>query len=220
MVYKGIIFDLDGTLVNTLRDIADAANSSLKKHQFKSHPVDSYRYFVGDGLKTLVERIIPQHERTSENIYKLMETFKEIYQDSWYKKSFPYHGIESMIDTLWSRGVKLAVFSNKPHHFTRLNIDHFFHDHIFSFVQGQIDEIPKKPDPTGALMIAEQLELDREDLVFIGDTAIDIKTGKSAGMKTIGVTWGFRDQLELEENGADIIVNKPEEIINIVINGE
>jgi len=220
MSYKGVIFDLDGTLLNSLEDIADAANATLEKHRLKPHPIDSYRYFIGDGLQILIERIVPEQYRKKEKITMLMETFKEFYQDNWYKKSRPYDGIKSMLDTLLNRGVKLAVFSNKPHHFTELTVKWFFPFHIFSWVQGQKDTIPKKPDPAGALFIAEQLGMNSGQFVFVGDSANDMKTGKSAGMKTIGVEWGFRDRTELQENGADKIVCEPSEIVDFVLNGE
>ncbi len=220
MSCKGVIFDLDGTLVNSLEDIADAANATLKKHQFKPHPVESYRYFVGDGLQVLIERIIPRQERDHETIALLMAGFKEFYQDGWHKKSRLYDGVESMIDILWKRGVKLGVLSNKPHHFTELVVGRFFPSHIFTCVQGQIDGIPNKPDPAGAFLIADQLDLSAGEIVFVGDTATDIKTGKGAGMETIGVTWGFRDRLELMENGADTIISDPQDIIDFALKGK
>ncbi len=220
MSYKGAIFDLDGTLVNTLEDIADAANATLIKHCFDPHPIDSYRYFVGDGLKILIERIIPHSDRTMENIVKLMKSFKEFYNVGWDRKSQPYDGIKSMVRTLNNRGVKLAVFSNKPHHFTRLNIKKFFPQNEFVCVQGQVDHLPGKPDPAGAYLIAKRIGLRSEQIVFIGDTSIDILTGIRAGMRSIGVNWGFRDSEELENSGAALIAGDPKDIINFILDSE
>lgn len=220
MKFKGVIFDLDGTLINTLEDIADAANEVLKKHQIQTHPVDSYRQFVGDGLKMLIRRMIPAGKQTEENIDLLSRSFKDIYGQRWNRKSKPYNGVENMLKTLRENKVKLAVFSNKPDQFTHLCIEKYFHSSLFSYVRGYLDDIPKKPDPTGVFRIADQLELKPEQMVFVGDSAIDIKTGKNAGIPTIGVEWGFRDRQELEENRADRIVKHPSEITEFILKGK
>ena len=217
MSYDGVIFDLDGTLINSLEDIANAANATLRRYDLNPHPVDSYRYFIGDGLQTLIERIIPQLHQDLEFVTMLMATFKELYSAGWHNKSSLYEGIGSMLNSLEAKGIKLAVFSNKPHHFTELFVERFFPATTFAYVQGQVSGLAKKPDPAGAVMIAKQLRLREERMVFVGDTAIDIETGSRAGMKTIGVEWGFRDRLELEKSGADKIVQRPREVADYVL---
>lgn len=217
MSYKGVIFDLDGTLVDTLEDIADAANQTLKKHQYTPHGIESYRYFVGDGLQKLIERIIPAKDRQKETIVSMMESFKVFYQRCWCRKSQPYEGIVAMVGGLLKEEIKLGVLSNKPHSFTQLLVAKFFSENQFVSVQGQIENLPKKPDPAGAFIIADKMALNPGQIVFVGDTSIDMRTGRNAGMKTIGVEWGFRNHLELEEAGAELVVQKPHEITNFIL---
>ena len=214
MRFKAALFDLDGTLLNTLDDLADSANSSLKSLHFPVHPTDSYRYFVGDGMRTLIERIMP--EKSSEKqIAECEGIFKKIYSAHWADKTRPYQGVEIMLPALLILGQKLAILSNKPDEFTRMCVKRFFPADWFDCVRGQCDDVPKKPDPKGALIIAEKLGLLPEDILYVGDTATDIQTGKRAGMKTVGVLWGFREIDELEQNGADYIVSTPREIVQL-----
>lgn len=219
MNVKAVIFDLDGTLLNSLEDIGEAANSALSRHGYATHPIDDYRYFVGDGLQTLVERIVPEEKRGVGEVEALIATFKDLYQDGWHRKSYLYEGVGEMVVRLQKAGVALTVFSNKPDAFTRLCVKHFFPLEPFVHVQGQCAAIPKKPDPAGALAIADKLGLPVEQIVFVGDSGIDIRTGKGADMTTIGVEWGFRGKKELEANGADHLVKAPWEIVDLLAGG-
>jgi phosphoglycolate phosphatase len=212
MRFKACLFDLDGTLLNTLDDLAETANAALASLRFPVHPTDSYRYFVGDGLRVLVERIVPA-TCSEGQISECEHIFKNMYAAHWADKSRPYPGIEAMISSLREMGLKLAVLSNKPDDFTGLCVDRFFPANTFNCVQGQREGIPKKPDPAGALIIAERLGIHPADILYVGDTATDMRTGKSAGMTTAGVLWGFRESYELENNGADHIVSHPREIV-------
>jgi phosphoglycolate phosphatase len=214
MRFKASLFDLDGTLLDTLDDLADTANAALTALRFPVHPTDSYRYFVGDGLRVLVERIVPA-TCSEEQIAECEHIFKKKYAAHWADKSRPYPGIEEMISRLHDMGLKLAILSNKPDDFTGLCVDRFFPANTFQCVQGQREGIPKKPDPAGALIIAERLGMEPAEILYVGDTATDMKTGKSAGMKTAGVLWGFREISELEQNGADYIVSHPREIVKL-----
>lgn len=214
MQCKGLIFDLDGTLLDTLEDLADAANSTLEHFGFPGHPVDAYRYFVGEGLKTLMQRIVPEAEASDEQLSEYMKKFGEIYSKTWNVRSAPYKGISEMISSLSDAGLQLAVLSNKPHEFTKICVEIFFPEDPFAYVYGQRDGIPKKPDPAGALDIAEKMGLGVEDILYVGDTATDMQTGNSAGMRTIGVEWGFRDRVELEKNNAWKIVSTPSEVVS------
>ena len=214
MKCKGLIFDLDGTLLDTLEDLAKASNTTLEYFGFPVHPVDAYRYFVGEGLKILMQRIVPGDDATDEQLAEYMKKFTDIYSQTWNVHSVPYEGIIEMLRSLSDTGLQLAILSNKPHDFTALCAKTFFPDNTFAFVYGQRDGIAKKPDPAGALEIAEKMGLDASEILYVGDTATDMQTGNSAGMKTIGVEWGFRDRAELENNNAWKIISTPAEVLS------
>ncbi len=214
MKWKGVIFDLDGTLLDTLTDLAVAANATLDHFDFPSHPVDAYRYFVGEGLKTLMQRIVPQSSPSEEELALYMKKFGEIYSRNWNEQSAPYKGIPEMVSALSAAGLQLAVLSNKPHDFTLVCVEAFFQDNPFAFVLGEREGVAKKPDPAGALEIAEKMGFAPEEILYVGDTATDMQTGNSAGMKTIGALWGFRDRQELEENRAWKIAAIPAEVVS------
>ena len=214
MRFKATLFDLDGTLLNTLDDLADTANAALRQLRHPEHPVDSYRYFVGDGLRTLVERIMPGDCREKQ-VSECERLFKEVYAIHWADKTCPYPGIMAMLSGLRGMGMMLAILSNKPDDFTRMCVKRFFPADTFSSVAGQRAGIAKKPDPAGALITAEKLGIECNDILYVGDTATDMQTGKRAGMRTAGVLWGFREIAELEKNGADFIVSHPREIVKL-----
>jgi len=216
MKYKGLIFDLDGTLLDTLKDLADAANASLDHFGFPVHSTDSYRYFVGEGLHTLVQRILPDSANEND-VKKIMKKFAEIYTSNWNANSAPYPGIIDMLQALSEAGLQLAVLSNKPHKFTKICVDTFLPDSTFSYVYGKRDGVARKPDPVGALEIAEKMNLSVNEILYVGDTATDMKTGNSAGMKTIGVEWGFRERKELEANNAWKIASTPAEVVSYAL---
>jgi len=216
MKYKGLIFDLDGTLLDTLQDLADAANDSLASFGYPVHAVDKYRYFVGEGLHTLVQRILPE-TASEDDITKLMEKFSEIYKTNWNAHSAPYPGITEMLAKLSDAGMQLAVLSNKPHAFTQICVETFLPESSFAFVFGKRDGIARKPDPVGALEIAEKMNLSVDEILYVGDTATDMQTGNRAGMKTIGVEWGFRERKELEKNKAWKIASTPAEVVSYAL---
>lgn len=216
MSYTSIIFDLDGTLLDTLTDIADSVNTVLTVNGFPTYPRDSYKSFLGDGLHNLISRSVPVG--TGENIIQnCCETFTQIYSESWKKNCYPYEGIEIMLSDLSAGKIKLAVLSNKPHAFTCLFVDHFFPKGMFEIVYGHRDGVNKKPDPAGAIAIAEILQTGCENILFVGDSDVDIQTGRSAGMGTAGVSWGYRTVAELKANNAEIIVNRPSEIVEYAL---
>lgn len=216
MSYTSIIFDLDGTLLDTLDDIAESVNSVLISHSFPSHSNESYKLFLGNGLYNLISRSVP--ENTAKSVIKdCSEAFKEIYSNKWKKNCCPYKGISTMLANLSDQGIKLAVLSNKPHTFTCLFVDQFFSKDMFRVVFGQRDGVEKKPHPAGALDIARILQSRPENTLFVGDSDVDIQTGRAAGMGTAGVSWGYRSVEELIENRAEIIVNRPSEIVKYVL---
>ncbi len=216
MPYSSIIFDLDGTLLDTLTDLAETCNEVLIHHHFPTHPLPAYKNFVGNGLNTLIERMTPVG--TADIVVQRCTTlFTEIYSQNWKRKSCLYDGINAMLSALKEHGMLLAILSNKPHEFVTLCVDDFFSDGLFSIVYGQRTGFPKKPDPTVALEIAERLGTRPQDTVFVGDSGVDMKTAKAAGMTAAGVSWGFRSIEELTDNKADIIVHNPSELQQYVL---
>jgi len=216
MSSPAVIFDLDGTLLDTLEDLAFAGNKALEQCGYGVHPVEKYRYFVGDGLKTLIDRITPSgaDEQQKKHCFDL---FKSIYGRCWHDRTRPYDGITALLASLKQDGRRLCILSNKPHDFTLLCVSHFFENDLFELVLGQRDGVAKKPHPAGALEIAHGLGLGAGSCIYVGDTKVDMETGKSAGMYTIGVLWGFRDGAELRENGADMLVETPDELARTVL---
>ncbi|MDK9707718.1 MAG: HAD family hydrolase [Desulforhopalus sp.] len=206
-----IIFDLDGTLLDTLTDIAETANSVLASRGFPTHPPLSYKHFIGNGLSVLIERMVPPD--TEEYIRNdLKKMFSQLYSENWTNNCCQYDGIGDMLRTLQDKGVGMAVLSNKPHVFTTMFVERYFPRGLFSCVYGQREGVAIKPDPTVALAIAEQLGKRPRDMLFVGDTAVDIRTGKASGMTTVGVSWGFRSVHVLQGENPDLIINSPMEL--------
>lgn len=216
MSYSSVIFDLDGTLLDTLSDIASTCNEVLDFHHFPTHPERAYKTFVGDGLEMLIQKITPPN--TKKIILKqCYALFSELYSQNWQRNSCPYAGINDMLTALKKHGVMLAVLSNKPHDFTKLFVDEYFSKGLFSIVYGQRDGFPKKPNPAVAIEIASKLHSRPQETLFVGDSGVDIMTGKRANMSTAGVSWGFRSVQELSDCKADIIVHNPLELEQYVI---
>ncbi len=212
---KTAIFDLDGTLVNSLTDIAEASNYALRKLGFPEHELSKYNYFVGDGVKTLIERILPE-----DNQNKFDETLKiynDYYNTHYTVKTYVYDGIMETLKKLHVNGVKLAVASNKTAIFTKNVVKHYFGDELFSVVCGKEEHRPTKPNPEIIFEVMEKLNVTDNECFMIGDTNIDIKTGKNAGIKTIGCLWGFRTLEELTDANADFIAEKPNDIFKIIL---
>lgn len=216
MPYKAVLFDLDGTLLDTIGDIGDAANRILEQNGFPVHSMDAYRRFVGDGALNFIIRALPEDKRIDTIIHPCLDAFLEDYGRNWNVKTKPYDGIPELLDTLTARRLKMAVLSNKPHEYTKQCMAGFLSDWNFDVVFGQRDGVPGKPDPAGALEIAEQLNIAPADFLYLGDTETDLKTSIAAGMFPVGALWGFRSAGELLENGAKILINKPLEILNLL----
>lgn len=214
-MYKLVIFDLDGTLVNSLADLANACNEALSRFGFPTHELDKYRYFVGDGIPMLINRILPEEQRSDERINDVKAVFDEIYSKSYDKLTRPYDGMEKLLDDLLAEGIKISVASNKADEFTQKIIRKTFGDR-FSYVSGKKPEFDKKPDPGIVFHIMEKLGAAKEETVFVGDSSVDMKTAANAGIDSIGCTWGFRTIEELRENKASYIAEKPADIFDIV----
>ncbi len=216
MTCLSVIFDLDGTLLDTLVDLAETCNEVLLHHNFPTHSTLAYKEFVGYGLRVLMKKSTPAGTE-DRIIHQCCALFSELYSRNWKRNSCPYAGISDMLSALKAHGVKLAVLSNKPHDFTRLFVYEFFVPGQFSIVYGQRDGFPKKPDPTVALEIASRFAIRPQEMLFVGDSGVDIQTGKAAGMQTAGVSWGFRSRQELAKNNADILVHNPLELQQYVL---
>ena len=219
MTYKAVIFDLDGTLLDTLDDLADAGNRVLAAEGLPVHPVPEYRYFVGDGMQALVRRILPRHLRSPEQIERLILAFREDYGRNWQVKTRAYQGIGEMLTAVQDRGLSLNVLSNKPHDFTRLCVSEFFRHWEFDHVLGLRPGSHRKPDPAGALEIAGRLGIPAADFLYLGDTATDMKTAAAAGMYPVGALWGFRSAAELKEAGARRLIAEPSELPGLLSAG-
>ncbi len=210
------IFDFDGTLVDSLTDLAISSNYALAKNGFPTHPLEKYREFVGDGLIRLFERALPQGSEM-ETIQKVRSVYEAYYNKHMQDNSRPYDGIVPLLTDLKSSGIKLAVLSNKPHQFTRPLVESIFPD-TFDLAFGQQEGYKVKPDPRTALEIIAAAGVDKGHAVMIGDTSIDMNTAKNVGIYAVGVTWGFRQVSELIEAGANEIAKDCDTLKNILIN--
>ena len=212
MRYKAILFDLDGTLLDTLEDLATAANRALGTLGLPAHPTDAYRVFVGDGLRTLAERILPGEQRSAAQVDALVAAFEREYSRTWNERTAPYAGVPEMLDRLTGDGYRMSVLSNKPDAFTRLCVEQLLPHWTFAPLYGQRPGVPKKPDPAAALAIAAELGLDPAEVLYLGDTATDMHTARAAGMEAVGVLWGFRSADELRAAGARHLITHPGEL--------
>ncbi len=216
MPYKAILFDLDGTLLDTLKDIGNAMNRVLAGKGFPTHELNAYRYFVGDGTAMLINRALPEKKRNDDVIRACLTEFLEDYGRNWNVKTKPYEGIPEMLDALNDRGFKMAILSNKPHEFTKQCAIQILSNWNFDVVIGQRDEVPPKPDPAGALEVAKRLNIPPADFLYIGDSGVDMKTAVASGMFPVGVLWGFRSMGELKDNGSLALVDRPSEILSLL----
>lgn len=215
---KALIFDLDGTLLDSLPDIAAATNAVLADNQLPTHPLQDYNYFVGNGRRELIYKAVPEHIRSdAERFSQLLAEYDARYLNQWQKSTKPFPGIPAMLTMLQSLKLKLGILSNKPDTFTQTMVQELLSDWQFDAVSGAIESIPHKPDPTSANKMLQDLKTTASETFFIGDTSIDIQTALRCNITPIGVLWGFRTRSELESAGAAHIVNTPGEIVDLVI---
>ena len=214
---KACIFDLDGTIADTVESIAVVGNRLLSHYGLKEQPVEGYNFFAGDGADELVRRIL----EASGGIDKVdYEEAKQIYR-KWFEEDPFYHvkpfdGIVEMLNGLKKEGIKIGVCSNKPHHAAVDVVNKIFGEELFDYAQGQKDGIRRKPEPDGVWYLMEQMHVSKEECLYIGDSEVDAATGRNAGLKTIGVLWGFRDRKTLETAGADDLIDRPDELLQFV----
>ncbi len=212
-MYQACIFDLDGTLCDTVESIAYCANRALRELGMREASFADYKIFVGDGVDMLVHRLCAFGGDTGEvHFAELKEKYVEYFREGCMYRVKPYPNMRETLEQLKRQGAMLGVISNKPHANTQEVIRRIFGEELFDWVQGQTEELPRKPDPAGALYTAEKLGVSPENCLYIGDTGTDMRTGTAAGMYTVGVLWGFRDREELEQTGACAIIKGPEEL--------
>ena len=216
MNFRAILFDLDGTLLDTLADLADAMNNALIEMGFPAHPPQAYCYFVGDGVRNESERALPQESRDPETIDRLTELARDNYTKCWYNKTRPYPHILQLLGELEKKGIPKVILSNKPHDFTKLLVDKYFSDFKFQIVRGKMDSFERKPDPASALDIAEKMNISPESFLYLGDTNTDMQTALNAGMYPVGALWGFRSEDELKNAGAKVLLKDPLGILDLL----
>jgi phosphoglycolate phosphatase len=212
MRFDGAIFDLDGTLIDSLEDIANAANETLRQLGKPTCTLESFKTHVGDGVSMLFQRALPETKDNPDLLAQCMAIYQGCYDVGWDRRTKPYPGITTMLEQVLESGLKMAVLSNKPDHFTKRCVERFFPDLAFEQVVGHSQRFPRKPDPTSAKWIASQLSKNPLRVAYVGDTNTDMKTAKSAGLYAIGVSWGFRQVEEIREAGAERICDNAEDL--------
>jgi phosphoglycolate phosphatase len=216
MKFKAVLFDLDGTLLDTLDDLADSMNASLRRFNFPPHPVDTYRYLVGNGLVNLVRQALPESHRDQVTIDEVAVAQWEEYSKNWANKTKPYEGIPQLLDALEESGVSMCVFSNKPDDFVHKIMEKYLSNWRFQVILGQTKDIPVKPNPLGANEIARKLGVKNAEFLYAGDSNTDMRTANAAGMFAVGVLWGFRPKEELIAAGAKALIERPSDLLKLL----
>ncbi len=215
MAYRAAVFDLDGTLLNTLADLADSGNELLASYGMAPHPEKAYRYFVGNGSRKLMERILPG--KSPEQIDEALARYKAIYEKRLTVKTTPYTGILEMLSVLRTRGVRMAVCTNKHVSAAEVLIRKYFPADSFDAYEGDCPGVPRKPDPAHVRIVLDKMGVGPEETVYLGDSGVDMQTAVNAGVLPVGVLWGFREKEELTENGAEILLSQPLELLEKVV---
>lgn len=218
MTRHAAMFDLDGTLLNTVEDLADAMNQALSANGLPTHPdYEDHKHFVGDGVAMYVRRVLPPARRGDPGLVARVTTdYRAAYAAGWRNKTRPYDGVSEMLSELGRRGVRLAILSNKPQDTTEATAQAFLPADGFEEVRGAREGVPLKPDPAAALAIAAEMGLRPAEFVYVGDTATDMRTARAAGMCAVGALWGFRDADELRGAGAERLIERPAQLLELV----
>lgn len=214
---KLVIFDLDGTLLNTIADLAHSTNYALNQLGYPTHEIEKYNFMVGNGINKLFERALPEGEKTEDNVLRVRKEFVPYYDLHNADDSRPYLGIPELLDHLQASGIQIAVASNKYQAATQKLVDHYFPEIRFTAVFGQREGVNVKPDPTIVYDILEIARIAKEDVLYVGDSGVDMQTAANAGITACGVTWGFRPRTELEEFNPSYIVDTAEEIKSLIL---
>lgn len=215
MTYKAVIFDLDGTLVNSLDDLADATNYALRHFGQQVHSISAFMKMIGDGTRTLISRALAADKQ--ELVEQVLAAMREKYMQICLDKTRPYNGLEQALEDLKKQGIKMGVLTNKDQKMAEKIVRHFFGD-TFEIIIGGNNGVPVKPEPTALLGVLERFGVKPNEALFVGDSNVDVKTAKAAKVKAVGVKWGFRGEAELREAGAEYIIDEPQKLIELVIN--
>lgn len=216
MSFKAVIFDLDGTLVNSIEDIASSMNVVLKKNEFPTHDLETYERFIGHGIRNLVFKAVPETHKEDEFVDIYFKEMLQVYRDNCVQKTALYSGVPEMLNALVSLNIPMAVFSNKAEELTKKVVQYVVSEWEFTDVVGLTTEVLKKPNPNKAIQIAENLGISTREILFVGDSEVDMQTAIGAGMQAVGVVWGFRSQEQLEKSGATYILQQPLDLIDII----
>lgn len=216
MKYQAVVFDFDGTLMDTLQDVADSVNAVLARSGFQEHRLEDYRRFVGDGVEELARRVLPQGHRQEETVTRVLAAIRDEYRQRWINHTRPYDGVPELLDALTERRLKMAILTNKPDDSTRAMMAKLLSRWHFDIILGATPALPRKPDPTGALQVADSLGLPPKAFIYVGDSDIDMKTANAAGMYAVGALWGFRTPEELIRNGAKALIREPLELLELL----
>lgn len=211
-----VIFDLDGTLVNSLDDLADSVNTVLARHGYPGHGIEEYRRFVGNGTLKLIERALPADQLEEDIIKTVHSEFSELYSANCLNKTAPYDGIAQVVEIIRAKNIKTAVASNKTDAFAKKIVTELFGEGMFDMVIGQTDVFPKKPEPDVIFHIMDKLGARPEKTIYVGDSDVDVLTGHNAGLPVCGCCWGFRKREELEKAGADYLLETSYDLVKII----
>ena len=211
---KGVVFDLDGTLANSIEDIADSMNIVLAEKGFPTHDYDTYKTFVGRGLKALVENALPDSVNDESILEACFNRMMIVYDENCITKTCLYPGIAELLTELQKRDIKIGIFSNKANELTQKVVNALLADWALEMVIGAGGDIPRKPNPKGAILISTKMRIAPEEMMYVGDSGVDMQTAENSGMYAAGVLWGFRDMEELLENGARILVENPMDLLD------
>ncbi len=215
-MFKGVVFDLDGTLANSIEDIANSMNTVLQERGLDTYDYSTYKTFVGKGVKNLVENALPEAKRDVATVEECFQRMMKVYDDNCVAKTSLYPGIPELLNALQDKNLKIAIFSNKANDLTQKVVKVLLANWKLEMVIGAGGDIPRKPDPKGALLISEKMGITPEELMYVGDSGVDMETAKNSGMHAVGVLWGFRDMEELLENGAQTIIHHPMDLMQSI----